>query len=276
VTRASIVLIAALSAGAVAHAQAPAPNAGADAAYQEARRLYDLREWDAAIAKFKEAYRLRPDAPSLFNIAQSNRLKGDCTEALNFYKTYKRNFPKEKNIDKVDKFIADMETCAKAAPVKTEPVSTEPAKTEPVKTEPVNTEPAKTEPVKTEPVVITPKPDPGPPPASDPGKTKRVVGLVVGGLGVVSLGGSVFFGLRARSAAKDAEGATMGDPWNPAIETRGETAARNGKIALGVGVALVGTGVVLYILGRKGSTEAPQVAVIPSHDGATLVWGNEF
>jgi hypothetical protein len=271
VSRASIVLIAALSGGTVAHAQAPAPSAAADAAYQEARRLYDLREWDAAIAKFKEAYRLRPDAPSLFNIAQSNRLKGDCTEALNFYKTYKRNFPKEKNIDKVDKFIADMEACAKAGPVKTEPVTTEPVKTEPVKTEPV-----KTEPVTTEPVVIAPKPDPGPPPPSDPGKTKRVAGIVVGGLGVVSLGATVFFGLRAHSAAKDAEGAMMGDPWTPAIETRGENAARNGKISLGVGVALVGTGVVLYILGRNSSSEAPQVGVIPSHDGATLVWGNEF
>jgi len=281
VTRASIVLIAALSAGTIAHAQVPAPNATADAAYQEARRLYDLREWDAAIAKFKEAYRIRPDAPSLFNIAQSNRLKGDCTEALNFYKTYKRNFPKEKNIDKVDKFIADMEACAKAGPVKTEPVktepvTTEPVKTEPVTTEPVTTEPVKTEPVKTEPVVITPKPDPGPPVHSDPGKPKRVVGLVAGGLGVASLGASVFFGLRARSASKDAESAMMGAEWNPAIETRGETAARNGKIALGVGVALVGTGVVLYILGRNSSSEAAQVGVIPSRDGATLVWGNEF
>jgi serine/threonine-protein kinase len=249
----------------VAHAQAPAPDP-ADAAYQEARRLYDLREWDAAIAKFKEAYRIRPDAPSLFNIAQSNRLKGDCTEALNFYKTYKRNFPKEKNIDKVDKFIADMEECAKTAPVKTEPVKTEPVKTEPVKTEPVKTEPAKTE----------PRPDPGPPERSDPGKPKRVAGLVVGGLGVVSLGASVFFGLRARTASKDAEAAMMGETWNPSIETRGETAARNGKIAVGVGVALVGTGVVLYILGRKSSDESAAVGVVPSSDGATLVWGNRF
>ena len=278
-TRASIVLIAALSAGTSAYAQAP--NAAADAAYQEARRLYDLREWDAAIAKFKEAYRIRPDAPSLFNIAQSNRLKGDCAEALNFYKTYRRNFPKEKNIDKVDKFIADMETCVKTAPVKTEPVKTEPVKTEPVKTEPIKTEPVKTEPVtepaKTEPVRLeTPKPDPGPPVPSDPGRTKRVVGIVVGGFGVASLGASLFFGLRARSAAQDAEKAMMGDTWNPGIETRGETAARNGKIALGVGVALVGTGVVLYILGRDSGAETARVAVVPSSDGATLVWGERF
>ncbi len=268
--RASIVLIAALTSAGVAHAQAPSPDP-ADAAYQDGRRLYDLREWDAAIARFKEAYRLRPDAPSLFNIAQSYRLKGDCAEAANFYKTFKRNFPKEKNIGKVDKFITDMDECAKSEPVKTEPVKTEPIKTEPVKTEPITTEPVKTEPVKTEPVKTT-----KPLPSADPGKTKRVAGVIIGGAGVVSLGATVFFGLRARAASKDATDARMGDTWTPAIETRGETAARNGKISLGVGVALIGTGVVLYMLGRSGSSETATVGVVPSHDGATLVWGNQF
>jgi len=253
------VLIAALSAGTVAHAQAPADPA--EAAYQEARRLYDLREWDAAIAKFKEAYRLRPDAPSLFNIAQSYRLQGDCIEAASFYRTYKRNFPGEKNIDKVDKFIVDMDACAK-----TQPAKPAPPKPEPIAPAPVNPEPTAVQaPVKT--VVIV---------DADPGKTKRVAGLIVGGFGVVALGGSVFYALRARSAAQDAEKAKQGDTWSPAIESRGEAAARNGKIALGVGAALVGTGVVLYVLGRRSSAEATQVGVIPSHDGATLVFGSAF
>jgi len=99
-----------------AHAQpapGPAQPDAAEAAYREGRRLYDLHEWDAAIAKFKEAYRLRSDPASLFNIAQSYRLKGDCGEASSFYKTYRRNFPTASNIAKVDKFIADLEPCAK-------------------------------------------------------------------------------------------------------------------------------------------------------------------
>lgn len=92
------------------HAQ---PDA-AEAAYREGRRLYDLHEWDAAIERFKEAYRLRSDPASLFNIAQSYRLKGDCRESSSFYKTYRRNFPTASNIAKVDRFIADLEPCAKA------------------------------------------------------------------------------------------------------------------------------------------------------------------
>lgn len=270
--RASLVLTALLAAGAAAHAQpappAPAPtNTDADAAYQEARRFYDLREWDSAIAKFKEAYRLRPDAPSLFNIAQSNRLKGDCAEALSFYKTYKRNFPNEKNIDKVDRFITEMEACVKTKPA-TEPAKTEPATGEAVPTGPVTIVPKPRE--------ASPPPPPPPPPANDPGRTKRIVGLGVGGAGVLALGASVFFGLRAHSAANDAEGGTQGQTWDPSIQTRGENASRNAKISLAVGSALVITGGVLYVLGRTSSTEAASVAVVPEHEGASLVWGSSF
>jgi tetratricopeptide (TPR) repeat protein len=87
------------------------PADPAESAYQEGRRLYDVQDWDGAIAKFKEAYKLRPDARSLFNIAQAYRLKGDCTQAQSFYRTYKRNFPDAANIATVDKFLA--EPCAK-------------------------------------------------------------------------------------------------------------------------------------------------------------------
>jgi hypothetical protein len=57
----------------------------AEDAYQRGRSHYDLHEWDQAIAEFKEAYRIRSDAASLFNIAQSYRLKGDCAQAACFY-----------------------------------------------------------------------------------------------------------------------------------------------------------------------------------------------
>ncbi|MFN0251053.1 MAG: tetratricopeptide repeat protein [Kofleriaceae bacterium] len=112
-TFATTVLVLALASG-VAQAQ-PAPNPAADAALAEGRRLYDLQEWDKAIAKFKEAYALREDAAALFNIAQSYRLKGDCAQSGSFYKTFKRKFPNEKNIDKVEKFIVEMDACAKLA-----------------------------------------------------------------------------------------------------------------------------------------------------------------
>lgn len=277
-TRASFVLIALVAAEAAAQ---PAPNPSADAAYQEGRRLYDLREWDAAIAKFKEAYRLRPDAPSLFNIAQGNRLKGDCVEALSFYKTYKRNFPGEKNIAKVDKFIADMEACAKAQPVKPEPAIEPKLTGEPKPTGEPTTKPTSNPTGPVGPVSPPPSGDGtpikqgepvGPLPAEgSPGRSQRIIGLSVGGVGVVALGASVVFGLRARGAASDAESGTVGSTWDPSIQTHGKTYARNAKISAAVGGALLVTGGVLYVLGRRGAAETNHVAVVPEAGGASLV-----
>jgi hypothetical protein len=114
VQRCKIVVLAVLLAAAPAAARPKAVDP-ATAAYKQGQRLFDLREWDAAIAKFKEAYKLRADAPSLFSIAQAFQNKGDCVEALGFYETYRRTFPKQKNIGKVEGLINELEPCAKAA-----------------------------------------------------------------------------------------------------------------------------------------------------------------
>src|SRR5262245_14326589 len=109
-----------------AHAQ-PADDPG-KAAYEEGRRLYDQKRWTAAIAKFEESYRLRHDAPSLFNIAQAYRLTGDCAHAIVSYRKYKEEFPSAPNLDKVEKFITELEPCAQQqAPVEP-PKPTEPPK----------------------------------------------------------------------------------------------------------------------------------------------------
>src|SRR5688572_7669081 len=269
-TLATTVLALALAAGA-AHAQAPTP---ADAALAEGRRLYDLQEWDQAIAKFKEAYRLRADAPALFNIAQSYRLKGDCPQAANFYKTFKRNFPKEKNIDKVEKFISEMEACAKAGPAKVDPPKVDPPKVDPPKVDPpvgtTGTPPPTTNP----PTGTTGTPPTGttgtattgstsvtgldqpPPPAGKPGAQLRVAGLVTAGVGIAALGTGIVFGLKASSLAKDAEALGQGDAWDPSIQARGEKAQRTRTILFGVGGAALVAGGVMYFMGRKQGTEA--------------------
>jgi hypothetical protein len=245
------------------------PTDPAETAYQEGRRHYDLREWDKAIERFKEAYRLRPEERSLFNIAQSYRLKGDCVEATSFYKTFKRNYPAAKNIKTVDGFIASLAECVKNPPAKTEPVL---VKTEPA---PVKTEPA---PVKTEPAPVKtdlprheppPPPAPAPPPPSRPGRGMRIAGLSVGGAGVLVTGVGVYFGLRARSLASEAEDLT--GTWDPSIESRGEKAQRSAYIAWGVGGAAIIGGVVLYMMGRS-SGEQPSVGLAPRSDGAMVVW----
>ena len=289
--RASLAAIAALGLGvATAHtvhaqgAPAASPNAAAaDAALAEGRRLYDLQEWDKAIAKFKEAYTLRDDAAALFNIAQSYRLKGDCSSALSFYKTFKRKFPNEKAAEKADKFIADMEACAKTQPATT--TTTPPAITTTTTPEkPVVTVPPPT--TVTPPVTTTaPTSTPAAPPLEQPESGRsgmRTASYVLFGVGAAGIVSGVVFGLKAKSKASDAE-----DPppppndanaptWDPSIQSAGR---RDNKIAIAsfaVGGAAIVGGAVLFVLGGKKSTESSAMTFVPADGGGTMVYAGRF
>ena len=244
----SLLIIAFMLAASSARADS---NAQADAVYQEGRRLYDLQEWDRAIAKFKEAYELRADAPSLFNIAQAYRLKGDCVNAAKFYKTFKRNYPKERN---VDKFIADMEACATKPATPPEPVAPQPA--------PVPAEP------------ITPAP---PPVTSDTGSPgTRIAGITIAITGAAMVGAGVVFSFMARDAAQQAEAIPQGGAWDESIETRGVRNERIAWVGFGLGGAAIVAGTVLYVMGRPTGGAKESVSIVPHADGASVVWSGGF
>ena len=235
------------------HAAADTPDDPAEAAYREGRRLYDLREWDLAIAKFREAYRLRPDAPSLYNIAQSYRLKRDCMEALGFYKTYKRNYPDAPNLEQVDKFITELQPCAdQAAAAK-----------------------ANQNPTPKSVAVAPVEPQPAPAP-SRVDTRRRTLGLVVTGAGVAALGGGFVLGALARSRANEVE--TGGDRTNPvpfdrSLEDSGKRFDLLAKIAWGAGGAAIIGGVVLMATGKRADA---RIGVVPQSGGAVLVWGTRM
>jgi tetratricopeptide (TPR) repeat protein len=86
-----------LMASATALAQ-PAPGQPYDkehakALYAEGLRHYNVAEYDQAIESFKSSYLVSGDARLLFNVAQAYRLKGDCEQALRFYKNFQRENP---------------------------------------------------------------------------------------------------------------------------------------------------------------------------------------
>ncbi len=259
-------------AGPLAHGQPATPQAQAalaDTAYEEGRRLYDLREWDQAIGKFKEAYRIRPDAKSLFNIAQAFRLKGDCVEAVNFYRTYKRNFPQEKNIGKADKFISELEPCPKVGAVTPDPIKPDPKPTKPVgvpvkvtQPEPVQPEPVRPQPVSNPATPVQPR-------AERSGTTQRTSAVGIGAVGALFVAGGLYYGLKSSSLARDAEAGN--GVWDPGLEERGNAAARNAKLLLGIGTATLITGIVVYVIAPHGKKQ-PSVGFVPTSDGAVVVW----
>src|SRR3954471_8074302 len=124
---------------------ARAQNADPSALEASGNKHFELAEYDAAIADFKEAFRIS-DAPGyLFNIAQAYRLKRDCRSASTFYKTYLRRMPDAQNAAKVRERITEMDACAATQPVTPEP------------TTPPTTTPATSD-------VASPPLDPPPPP----------------------------------------------------------------------------------------------------------------
>ena len=84
--------------------------------YDKGNTHFDLAEYDAAIAAFKEAYSISRRPGLLYNIAQAYRKQGNCVQALEFYRNYLRLEPDAKNRGAVDKRIAEMQACAKSSP----------------------------------------------------------------------------------------------------------------------------------------------------------------
>jgi tetratricopeptide (TPR) repeat protein len=253
------------------------PTGAGEAAYREGRHYYDLRDWDKAIASFKEAYRIRSDAASLFNIAQSYRLKGDCVEALGFYRTYKRNFPNATNLDRVDAFIAELEPCAKqraAAPPASPPSNDSPPTT--------TTAPSAPTTAGSPSPITTPAPD-GPPPVEPvppPARSrrgKRTAGLVLGGAGVVIAGSGFVFGALAKSKSDEVTngGDTKTPPtFDPEIQDQGRRYDLLAKVAWGAGSAAIIGGVVLYFV--AGNDKEARISVAPTPIGTMVSWSMRF
>lgn len=237
-----------------------------------AKKHYELAEYDAAIADFKEAFRLS-DAPGyLFNIAQAYRLAGNCREAATFYKTFLRRVPDAPNAAKVRAQITEMETCAAKQP---EPTPT-PAPT------PTPTPPPPT-------ATTTPAPVPATPPAPDADEEERprpqsnrrwmlYTGIGAAGAGAIGLGLGVKFALDGGSKndeLKKACATSCTSAQAKQIISDGNAANRNAVIATVAGGALLAGGVVLVVLSRMGH-ETPAVAIVPTIGGATASYGFSF
>jgi tetratricopeptide (TPR) repeat protein len=78
-------------------------------AFAEGTRLYDIADFDGALAAFKKAYVHYEEPAFLFNIAQCYRQLHNQPEALRFYRTYLRKSPRAQNADEVRELIVTLE-----------------------------------------------------------------------------------------------------------------------------------------------------------------------
>lgn len=238
-----------------AHAQ---PTADTSALEVSGQRHYELAEYAAAIADFKEAFRISDRPELLFDIAQSYRLAGDCKQAQTFYRTYLRRVPDAANADKVKARITEMDAC----PAKPVADSTDTSTT-------------------TTTAIVTPPP---PPPPHRVRTWKTWAGLASISAGAVGIGVGAMFAVRGSNKTDELRDACATSCTGTAardLEAQGRAANRNAAIGFAVGGALVATGVVLVILDHRSHTAAssehaagPAVSVVGG--GAVAGWTWSF
>lgn len=106
-----------------ASAAAPAPastsasdEAKSKLAYQRGAQLYQAKQYDEAIAAFREGYARKPHPAFLFNLAMAYRAKGEPQSAIDNYEAYIKAQPDAPDRAAVEAAIAEQRTKLAAAP----------------------------------------------------------------------------------------------------------------------------------------------------------------
>lgn len=245
----------------------------ADAArelYERGLQHYNVGEYAQAIEAWKEAYKLSHAPLLLFNLGQAHRLGGDCPSAMRFYASYRREQPSPPNAAEVDAAEA---LCASSTPPDASGGPDTPS-TDGGDPAPANVASAASGPgriaaasdVGTARVMATMR-------TVDRGRTRRVAGIALAGTGVAGALAGGWFLASAMSASSDVEGAS--GEWTAeldALEARARRDQMIGLGAIGVGVACVAAGTVLYVVGRRASS----LEVAPTTGGATVTLRAHF
>lgn len=245
-----LTLIAALLAlAAPVHAD-PDKTAGAAEA-QAGQKLYEDNQFKDAAAHFAHAYELDPQPAYLFDAAQAYRFAKDCTNAAKLYRQFVDVAKQAQNLDKVKRYITEMDECSTVQPSAPQPVQ---PRVEP-----------------------TPPQEPLPPrdvPDGDPGAGKRHLGIALGVLGVVGIAAGVHYTIEV---GKDNDNADSCRSTSSCSMMRINQVNSDGDkhhwLAVGGyslgGAAIVG-GIVLYVLGKSSATSEHGVTLVPTRNGAAL------
>ena len=233
--------------------------------YDKGKRHFDIAEYSAAIAAWKEAYLLSSEPLLLFNIAQAHRLAGDCAQANRFYLNYKRVQPKPPNQAELD---SAMQKCAGIAPATGDSGTT--TATQPEPTPP----PVEPTPPPVEPTPVVAQPPPHVDTAyEDQGRMYRLTGLAVGGAGVAAGIVGIVFALKASSKASEVEGKPQGTAWDKTLATTerdGKSAQTNARVFSAIGIGALAAGTALYFYGRSKSSVKIDVQVGPAQSQVSL------
>jgi hypothetical protein len=239
--------------------------------YERATRAYDVGKYNEAIEEYQKAYEIGGDPPMLYNIAQAYRLNDQPTEALRFYRRYLQRAPNARNREDVERKIAELEKSVEdhrkaAAAAAPPPVPTPAPAPAPVVVAPPPPAPAPVPPAAdaTGATGATGAPGtegtPPPAPVEEQSQTRKIVSWSVLGVGVVTAGVGIVFGVLAKKKSDSVT--SMSNPkdppmFDPQLEHDGKV-YNNLFIGLTIaGGAVAATGVVLLLTGGSSADAGP-------------------
>jgi hypothetical protein len=240
----------------------------------KATRSYNIQDWAHALAEYKQAYTLDPKPETLWAIAQTQRLSGDCRSAILTYKAYMRTASTagaNAALDFIKTCEADIEAqrrVVEAATTAPQP-QPEPSQTPP----PAQPSQPPPQPNQQPALQMTPAPKPAGPPGllSDPlGDTVLGVGVV----GVVT--GAALLAVGAIDLG-DADSKSTSGARNSAVSSA-QTDQIIGAIAGGVGVACVALAFWRIRSVHAHAAEHPSTSwiIAPHGDGAIAAFTARF
>ena len=233
-----------------AHADDDA-HARADAVYKEGEQLYADKQYLAAAARFEASYAIEADPAVLFNIAQAYRLGRACAQAARFYHQFIDKVPSPPDRDKLDRYITEMDACAKAEAAATQPTVIHDTRV-------VHD---------TQVVHVADHPS-------------RVLPLALGAGGLLSLGIAAYFTYDVHQIQRDREaacppGCLYGDvlPRLQHLDDRGHRAEIGEVVFYAVGGAAVIASAVLFVLDHRAPADrVVTVAPLPGGGSVAASW----
>jgi tetratricopeptide (TPR) repeat protein len=260
-------VVVAAAAPRAAEAQSPAPQPSkplpkptraqekaSRAHFQAAEAANAAGDFSRAASEYLAAFDAYPHPEFVYNAGEAYRRAGDREKAVEHFKRYLALDPNGRGAKLAGAAVQEIEAAFAAEKAAADKRAEEEAAAR------AAAEAARAEP---------PPPVEAPPtePTEPPGRTMRIAGIVTGAVGVASLGASVYFGLRASSLEEEASNALQFDP---GIDERGRAANRNMIITASIGAAALGTGAVLYFLGRRAGAEEQRITVAPALDPSSV------
>jgi len=240
--------------------------------FERATNAFTKGKYEDAAREYLLAYRASNDSSLLFNVAQSQRLAGHYSSALQYYRMYLQNTPDASDRRDVERQIREMEKKLGTSPTTPAPAPTPPPAPAPTPTPAPPPPKVIVRPPPEPDQIMAPAPTPAPTSAPAPavetvpsaGRGKIIGGGVALGVGVALVATGIAFGALAQQAGDDLTNANRaGQPFDPAKQSTGKTDTIVEGVCLGIGAAAAVAGAVVLGIGVTEKQRATHVAVLP-------------